>query len=260
MHLSSRSTTILILSYTVVGLVTLVMTDAIAQDPEYHAFADQRIFISIPHAFDVLSNIPFLVVGLVGLSYAAKARQDPACFEQPWEWYGFTLLCAGIALVSLGSGYYHWDPNNSSLVWDRLPMTIGFTTLFALQIGERLSMTAGKRLLPVLVILGLASVVYWDWTEQQGQGDLRFYAMVQFLPLVTILLLLWVRPPRYTHGSYLVIALGFYAGAKLLEVLDDTIFGVGHFISGHTLKHLAAGLAVWFIINMFRKRKRIESA
>ena len=257
MSLSPRSAAFLILLLAFLALLALLNTDPIAQDPAYHQFADQRQFLSIPHALDVLSNLPFLFAGLWGLSLVMQLKQEPSRLVEPWELVGITILFVGIGLVSLGSGYYHWSPDNETLVWDRLPMTVGFTSLFALQIGERISMRAGKWLLIPLLVWGCWSVLYWHWSEQSGQGDLRYYAMVQFLPLLSILLLLWLRPPTYNRASDLVIALAFYALAKVFETLDTAIFGLGEIVSGHTLKHLAAGVAVWMIVRMIKKRVRV---
>jgi hypothetical protein len=229
----------------------------IAQDPSYHQFADQRTFLSIPNALNVISNLPFLLVGVWGLMFLYPLNNNEKRFVERWESYGLATLFVGISLVSLGSSYYHWSPSNQSLVWDRLPMTVGFMSLFALQIGERISMRIGKWLLLPLLICGLLSVLQWHWSEQAGLGDLRFYAVVQFLPLVTILLLLWLRPPTYTRGADLVIALAFYLLAKVLELLDGIIHSWGEVVSGHTLKHLAAGVAVWLIARMVRDRRLI---
>ena len=41
-------------------------------------------------------------------------------------------------MVAIGSSYYHWKPSNSRLVWDRLPMTVGFMSLVAVVISETL--------------------------------------------------------------------------------------------------------------------------
>jgi len=65
---------------------------------------------------------------------------------------------------------------------------------------------------------------------------------------VLIPLLLWLFPARYTHGGYLVGVIVVYGAAKLFEVLDGPIFLMGHLLSGHTLKHLTAALAAWWLL------------
>ncbi|HET8579245.1 MAG TPA: alkaline phytoceramidase, partial [Methylomirabilota bacterium] len=134
------------------------------------------------------------------------------------------------------------------LVWDRLPLAVTLMGLFAATISERLSLRAGLILLPLLSALALASVLQWYVGEVHGRGDLRLYGVVQFYPMLAIPLLLLLRGPRYTGGGWLLAALGLYALAKLFEALDVAIFDLGHAVSGHTLKHVAAalaGCAVW---------------
>ncbi len=162
-------------------------------------------------------------------------------------------------MTSLGSSYYHLAPDNDRLVWDRLPMTLGFMSVFAAVIQERVSLTLGRRLLIPLLGLGLASVLYWQMTERAGAGDLRLYGMVQFYPLVMIPLMLAMFPPRYTRGSDIIGALFLYGGAKLLELADAMVFSAGRIVSGHTLKHMAAAAASYWILVMLKKRAALRN-
>ena len=74
-----------------------------------------------------------------------------------------------------------------------------------------------------------------------------------FLLLVLLLLL-----PRYTYGWCLAVVAGFYGLAKILETFDRPIFGLlGHVVSGHTLKHLAAAYAGYWILVMLQRRRPI---
>jgi hypothetical protein len=168
------------------------------------------------------------------------------------------ILFIGIFLTACGSGYYHLMPDNSRLVWDRLPMTIAFTSLVCAMIAERLDLTIGVRLLVPLLAVGILSVVQWHFSEQRGQGDLRFYAAVQIYAIALLLLLL-LLPPRYTRASDLVWVGAFYLLAKVLEAFDRSIFSFAHFVSGHTLKHLAAGISGYFLLRMLKKRTPIAA-
>jgi hypothetical protein len=98
----------------------------------------------------------------------------------------YILLLSGITAAGLGSFWYHLAPDNQTLFWDRLPMTVALMALFSVIISEYISVRWGKRLLYPLLIVGVLSVVYWNMTEARGRGDLRLYALVQFLPLVII--------------------------------------------------------------------------
>jgi len=197
----------------------------IAQPESYHAFADQRRILGIPNFWNVISNLPFAVAGLAGL----RALRD----------LGSRLLFAGIFLTTFGSAYYHWAPDTPRLVWDRLPITVAYMSLLALVIAAAFGERIGRRLLLPLVALGLASVVWW-----RVAGDLRPYVLVQFAPMlmIPIALVFFDIPAR----RQLWIAVALYGLAKLGELFDREVFSV-LLLSGHTWKHLLAGLSTWWI-------------
>src|SRR5262249_919936 len=136
----------------------------------------------------------------------------------------------------------------------RLPGAIGCLAVLAAVVSERLGVPAGLLLLGPLVTVGAGSVIFWRAGELHGAGDLRFYALVQFLPALLILFMLWQFPARYTGGGCLLVVLGIYAGAKLFEASDGTIFSWGHLLSGPPRKHLAGGLAAWWVVHALETR------
>jgi hypothetical protein len=229
----------------------------IPQPLAYHDFADQRTLFGVPNALNVLSNLPFLFVGLAGLAFILRQRPYPAgrhflTGAERWAWCIFFL---GTAFTCVGSSWYHLAPDNARLVWDRLPMTLAFMALFAAMIAERIDLRAGLRFLGPLLMAGLGSVLYWHWTELRGAGDLRLYAAVQFFPLLAIPLMLLLFPARYTGTADIWIALVWYGLAKGFEELDGQILDLGaHTVSGHALKHLAAAASAWYFLRMLRRR------
>jgi hypothetical protein len=232
----------------VVGSLVWVLSLApIAQDAGYHAFADKRMFLGIPNFFDVVTNLPFLLVGVLGLRVCLQAK--PESVRSAWM-----VLFAGVGLVSVGSAYYHWNPGNEALVWDRLPMTIGFMGLLVALLGEYIGNRPAALLLIPAVGLGLASVVYWHFTD-----DLRPYLWVQLVPLLTIPAVMVLYRNAYSHQWLLLVALGWYLLAKLTEFYDLAVFQyMQELISGHSIKHLLAGAGCYSILLMLRKRKAIE--
>jgi hypothetical protein len=234
----------------------LLVWPAFPQPLAYHNFADQRPLLGVPHLLNVASNLPFLVVGGAGLVFmASRAARRPGAFVHSVERGPYWLFFIGLALTAFGSAYYHADPNNARLTWDRLPLTVTFMALFTAVLAERVSWRLAGWLLGPLVALGMASVVYWHWTESLGAGDLRYYLIVQFLPLVALPLLFLLFRPRYTGTGDLVAALGCYVLAKLLEALDGQVYAQGGLVSGHTLKHLVAGLGSYFVLLMLQRRR-----
>jgi hypothetical protein len=248
----------------IVALGCIFCLPPIPQDQGYHGFADDRTMLGVPNLLNVASNLPFLVVGVLGLRLVLRqdvVRPDGAVVDRAERW-PLLVLFAGVLLTGFGSSYYHLAPDNDRLVWDRLPMTIAFMGFFASMIGDRIGVRAGTWLLPPLMWLGLASVISWHMGEQRGAGDLRLYAFVQFYPLLTIPLMMYLFPARYTRSGDVIAALGWYVLAKVLETgpVDSGIYGMGHVVSGHTLKHLSAALGAYWIFRMVRDRRPVPSA
>ena len=216
------------------------------QDPRYHDFADQRSLVEIPNFADVISNLPFLLVGAAGFTLSLRTRVAGATVA-------WTLFFGAVALVSLGSAYYHWNPNNNTLVWDRLPMTIGFMAMFVAVLSESIDPQLGRILLFPALLTGLASVIVWHFCN-----DLRFYVWVQFMPLLVIPCVLALFRSRFSHQFYLLLALLFYLSAKVFESYDRQFFSLTHgLIAGHAIKHLMAAMGCLMILIMLRKRKKL---
>jgi hypothetical protein len=226
------------------------------QPPEYHQFADQRTLLGIPNFFNVSSNVAFLLVGGAGVVLLLRNRPPHASqpLVDPSVRWPYLVLFAAVALTCVGSAYYHLAPDNLRLTWDRLPMSVGFMALLAAMISERIHPTAGTALLGPLVLVGIASVVYWHWGEAAGTGNLWPYVAVQSFAVVAILLILFLFPPRYSRGSDILVAVAFYALAKGAEFYDQEIFSAGQLVGGHALKHLFAALAIFWILRMIWKR------
>jgi hypothetical protein len=259
--MSHRTRIIMLGAITVGAGIALALLPRIAQPLDYHNFADQRTFLAVQNLFNVISNAPLLVVGVWGLMIVWGLHESAGQpFITPVERWPYLILAVGVAMTCFGSAYYHLAPDNARLVWDRLPMTLGFMSLLSAVWMERVNLRAGSVALGPLLVLGLASVVQWYVSEVRGAGDLRLYLMVQFYTLFLILLILWLFPARYTRGADLVMAMGFYVLARIFELLDRQIFNLGHVISGHTLKHLAAGLGVYWIFRMLARRHVVAPA
>ena len=240
------------------GAIALLSWPPIAQDQAYHVMADRRPLLGIPNALNVLSNIPFAVAGVLGLVAVFSPRPGARPFRVPWERWPYAALFAGTALTTAGSAYYHLAPDNARLVWDRLPMTVGFMGLLTAVVAERSSLTLARRLFVPLLAFGAGSVAYWYWSELRGAGDLRPYALAQFGSLAVVLLLLVLYDARYTGTRYLVAGVGAYVAAKVFEMADETIFSFGHLVSGHSLKHLAAAVGVGCVVAMLHTRAPLD--
>ena len=239
----------LILAFIGLGSFAFYMSLApFAGDPCYHNFADARPLLVIPNFADVISNLPFLFVGIFGLRHWLRHRPT----EAPYSWLAFHL---GVAGVAIGSAYYHWNPTDATLVWDRLPMTVAFVGLSIAVLSELVHPAFDRHPLAPALLLGVGSVFYW-----YNAQDLRPYLWVQTLPLLIVPTTTVVFPKRYTHRRYLLFALAFYIAAKVGENKDDEIFSLlGGVVSGHTLKHLLAACGCALIVIMLHKRRPVTA-
>ncbi|MBT3535796.1 MAG: alkaline phytoceramidase [Rhodospirillaceae bacterium] len=239
---------------TVIAIAATLFVPAIPQDPAYHLFADARPFLGIPNFGNVASNVAFTLVGFFGLMVLYGQTPGSAGVTLS-DTLPYAIFFAGVALIGAGSAYYHWAPTNATLFWDRFPMTIAFMALTAAIVADRIHRAIGlKIILPLLLAMGVASLIFWVLTEAAGTGDLRFYGLVQFLPIFLIPIICWLFPrARYTKGRYIAAMIFFYALAKLFEHFDSQLYDLaGNLVSGHTLKHLTAAMATACVIPMWR--------
>lgn len=231
-----------------VPLVLILTRPTIPQDLAFHAFADDRAWWGIPSFQNVVSNLPFLLIGAAGLLVCSGSA--PTGATRSWVVFFF-----GVALVSLGSAWYHWAPDNKTLVWDRLPIVIAFMGLFSALVSEQLGTRVERAILAPAVALGIASVAWWAYAD-----DLRVYVWCQAAPLLAIVFVLIAYPRKYTHRAYLAYALAAYLLAKVAEFQDREVYALtAQAMSGHTLKHLLAALGIFFIYLMLRRRKQIPA-
>lgn len=235
---------VLLLLIVICSLGLVLSMQPIGQDQDYHNFSDQRTFFGIPNFLDVISNIPFLLAGIAGLRFCYGNRLMSS--RPAW-----IIFFAGVAMVSAGSACYHLNPNNETLVWDRLPMTVGFMGLLVALLAEYVNAHLVRYLLLPALLAGLSSVFYWHWFD-----DLRFYVWIQLIPLLLIPVVMALFPRKYSHQWLLLAALLVYLLAKAAEVYDRAVFVFGQsLLSGHALKHLLAALSCFAVLMMLKKRK-----
>ncbi|MBS0588086.1 MAG: alkaline phytoceramidase [Proteobacteria bacterium] len=238
-------------------IIAAMILPPVAQPSGYHHFADQRSFFGVPNFNDVISNLAFLLSGGTGLVFLWRVHRNPTqtTFQDRKESWPYWVLFLNITAVAFGSIYYHWMPDIDHLLWDRLPIVIAIAALLSATVADRISLAAGLRLLPLLVVFAVLSVLYWYWTELQGAGNLNFYIVMQFY---SILLIVWISlrfPSRYTYGNGVFQVIAWYVVAKAAEMLDGEIFAwTDGWISGHTLKHLIAAFAAYWIVWVLQKR------
>ena len=242
-------------AFVVAAVIAILPLDPIQQDELYHEFSDQRTILQIPNFWNTITNIPFLVIGIVGLRFCFMQMPRDRATELRGA---YATFFAGVTLIAFGSVYYHLYPSTQTLVWDRLPMSVAFMSLLAVVIGESISPRLGRRLLVPLLVAGLVAVIQWAVSETRGLGDLRFYVLVQFLPAVLIPLILLMFGAAWPRSGYLWAILVTYALAKVAEQFDAALLEATGVLSGHSIKHLLSGLATFWMLPALTGRRRLD--
>lgn len=226
----------------------------ILQRVSYHNFADQRSWLGVPNAWNVLSNISFALAGAWGLYLLFLPGK--VHFVDERQRFPWIFVSIGLILTAIGSSYYHLAPNNARLVFDRLPITIIFMSYVTALISERINVLLSLWLWPLLLISGFYSVLLTSGLY--GNSDIRFYLGVQVFTFLASLVMLLMRSP-YTRNFDIVFVLLLFGIGRVFEIFDHQIYFYTHdVISGHTLKHLVDALAGAWLIRMIYKRKIIE--
>ncbi|MCW8934572.1 MAG: ceramidase [Gammaproteobacteria bacterium] len=245
---NKKTGSIAVISTTIISILIVLLLDPIKQNIEYHNFTDQRTYFGIQNFWNVISNIPFLLVGVIGLYniiYSTKIKIITSLKIV------YILFFLAVSIVAIGSSYYHIRPDNASLVWDRLPMSIAFMSLLTIVISEFISPKIGKTLLWPLISTGILSVFYWHSVD-----DLRLYMLVQFLPVLVIPLILLFFKSTFTNTYAYWFLLLIYVIAKLVEHFDTETYNVLFFISGHSIKHVIVAFGVYLLLTSYNNRER----
>ena len=192
-------------------------------DPHYHNFADKKKYT------DILTNLPILIAGYYILSFQNQKLK---------------ILGIHVILLSIASTYYHIKPNNNTILVDLLTISL----ISALLIMYLLDIQ-NNHIKILLYLSGIASVLYWKCT-----GNLLPYSI---LWLSVIFLLLYVYyDTEYRYESLLIVIL--IVIIRLVEIYDKQIYKLtNNILSGHSLKHILAGIGIYLIANLLNKSKLV---
>jgi hypothetical protein len=250
--MTMNTRTLLLIGLTLLAVALALFLPAVPQTIAYHDFADKRTAYGIENFLDVASNVAFALAGGAGLLLVLRPRTSFASTAERWP---YLVFCIGVLLTAAGSCYYHLEPNNETLFWDRLPMTIAFMSLISAQIVDRIDVRTGLLALVPMLLIGIGTVVYWIVTERQGRGNVMPYVVLQAYVVIVLLKLTAMHPSRYTHGNAVYAVFAGYLLAKVFELYDRQIFELTGVVSGHTLKHVVAGLAGVPVAYMLWRRR-----
>lgn len=223
------SRTISLITLLPAGLAAIAFAFPLALPAHYHDFADTSAFAGLQPFGDAASNLIFLVAGGIVALHARHGH----------EW----LLACALALTCAGSWYYHLAPDDARLLVDRLPMALAFAAMGAIALFPAAPGRAGLFAAAGSILLALAAI------HACTSGNQTFWAAGQ----IYILLLVGLAAQRPEMRAAALSAFLLYGAAKLFETFDGQVLGLTGFISGHTIKHLLAGLAPIAFIILWRR-------
>jgi hypothetical protein len=210
-------------------------------------FVDTRAWLGIPNAADVLSNLSFAIFGVWGLLLQTNTRVPSHRYIGRAQ-FVLALFFMGLIFTTIGSSLYHLAPSDATLLWDRAGMAFAFAGMLGIATSERVSGRGGIWLGLAGLLAGMLSLLVWSQT-----ADVLPWMTLQFGSLVLILILAVTRKHVRSLGVSLYAVVAWYALAKIFESNDHAIFeATGHWISGHTLKHLAASVAALPVIRALK--------
>ncbi|MBW2505261.1 MAG: alkaline phytoceramidase [Deltaproteobacteria bacterium] len=244
------------LLFSLLAVIGVALLDPIPQNLNYHRFADQRSFLGIPNALNVMSNLAFLGVGICGIYQLQRGSLQIAVQQRP----SCALFFVALILISTCSIWYHIDPSNKSLIWDRLAMSIAFMSLCVFIAAEHVDLRLADKLLWPMIWVGLLSVVWWRVSALIATEDLRPYAIVQFLPMLLLPIIILCFQSPWSHKTHYWLMFGCYVMAKIFEHYDRWIFYQTGLVSGHTVKHLMAAFGSGCFLFMLSRRYKVSES
>jgi hypothetical protein len=235
-------------------LAAALFGPSVAQPAHYHDFADQRSWGWLPHAMDVLSNLPFALWGMVG--GWALMRAVRACAVDAATAAMAGLFFAGLWVTAAVSASYHLQPGDAGLAWDRGGMVLAFAGLLGLAAMQAVSTRAGMALATAILVLGPLSIHAWSLS-----GNVLPWAVLQGGGMVLILGFACLRPAQARELPVRwALLLAIYALAKLLELGDHAVYEwTGHLVSGHSLKHMVAACAAWPVVTALLAARKFRA-
>lgn len=236
-------------------LVLACLGPLVPQAARYHDFADQRVMAGLHNAMDVLSNLPFLIIGLLG--YWLAVWRAPGVVKASGARLWLTLVFGGLVATAIGSGYYHLAPSDWRVFWDRMGMVPVFAGVLGLAVQSLMPQRAAV-IATAMVLLG-GPVALWVWLQT---GQLLPWALLQgggMLLLGVLAVWQWRKPVAAPHIQWpLAAVVAWYVLAKLLELGDATIWAASaQMVAGHGLKHIAAAMA---LVPLLQTVQRLRNA
>ncbi|KAL9810074.1 hypothetical protein AtNW77_Chr5g0095571 [Arabidopsis thaliana] len=215
----------------------------------HHIFADKRNFMGVPNTLNVMTNFPFLIVGVLGFVLCIGGSFFNISLNG--EIWGWTLFYAGIASLAFGllfiiSNLMTTESSGTLCLF----ILIAYSSLFSSFLVERAGEKVGLSCLILLLFISCLSVAY-----ARVFNDLRLCMTFQLIPCLVIPVMAVLLPPKYTHSRFWLWATAAYTIAKIEGLADNKIYNANRYIiSGHSLEHLCSAVATLLLTIMLLYR------
>ena len=221
--------------------VGLLAWGPIPVDAASHRYADDRAWLGIPNALNVVVNLPLFWLGVWGWC-ATRSNGWPRPLRVPWQ--GFHLLAMTVALTS---ALYHAAPSDTLFVVSHVGQASAFAMLTLGMLAELVDARFGSSAACVsaaaAVALAGAGIVYAGRLD--GAIDMRPLVLVELVPVLLIPAGALSLRGQHTTASNWLVVLMLYASAKLFDLGDAAILRLtAGLISGHSLMHLNLAIVV----------------
>ena len=138
------------------------------------------------------------------------------------------LLIIHLILLALASSYYHINPSNQTLFWDILMIATTY----------------------IIVLIMFSNTNYWKYSD-----DLRLYLII-LIGVLLYLILKYYKNKNLRNYLYIIVIMNILF--RFTEHNDHEIYEfTNDQISGHTLKHIIAGIGIFYVIQLLQKDNKI---
>lgn len=233
-RISQGCALVLLLAMTLAMVAGMMAWGAITLTPANHVFADQRSWLGVPSASNVLSCLPLLGVSAWG-ARAVWAQAWPGTVSAPW--LAFFALSG---LMTLAAAVHHAALTDATGVLTHGLAAGAFMMLGLAFLAERIDALFGsiQAILGGLAVIGCAMLWWFAGEWAGGHGDLRALLFFEYLPLLLVPAGALSLPGRYTTANDWTLMLGLYLLALTAGLADGPVCAITQGLSGHTLMHL----------------------
>ena len=255
-QLGRRYALVMLASMTLAATMGMVAWGPMLVDAEDHRYADERMWLGIPAAANVLVNLPMLLLGAWGWR-TTQTSAWPEVLSVPWRLFQW---CAMLSAVF--ASVYHASPGDTLFVLTHVCTACGFISLTLGALAERVHPRFGSRMacrlaLAGAALLGAAMLIAQSFT---GHLDMRPLLLLEIIPVLVIPAGAFSLPGTWTRAFDWIVVLMLYTFAKLLELGDSAVLNATGWVSGHTMMHLALAAAVGWMAYGAAESRRISAA